>query len=329
MLNSEKAIFAMNDVDDNHLESARELLGYRTEYAVRRPIKKRIITFALAAALILGLGAAAYAIYRAAMHTRIPAEGTTDYHVLYQADPEATPQLLHVDFDKTKLALSFDVPEGGYFPVMKVSGLPGESENWQKTSFYDMLVTAQVFGLPWEMKQVDQENMEIDTAQELPAVQIPDREPQELLNSAGMDAETAKNWFTGYIYRNRDRDIAGDNMDIIRVDLFGGYKLHGQEVILGAFSPEGVEANPVKEGTLGEFQMVEVQMLQASGAIDNHLFLFHPEKYYLLHICGNGTYYDFSVLEQIGQNIDVTETSLYVDSYENKVNFILADLAAG
>ena len=75
--------------------------------------------------------------------------------------------------------------------------------------------------------------------------------------------------------------------------------------------------------------MVEVQMLQTSGAIDNHLFLFHPEKYYLLHICGNGTYYDFPVLEQIGQNIDVSETSLHVDSYENKVNFILADLAAG
>ena len=66
-------------------------------------MKKRIITFALAATLILGLGAAAYAIYRAAMHTRIPEEGTTEYHVLYQADPEATPQLLHVDFDKTKL----------------------------------------------------------------------------------------------------------------------------------------------------------------------------------------------------------------------------------
>ena len=305
------------------------MLGYETGKRAGNTFKKRIITFALAAALILGLSVAAYAIYRATMYTREPEEGTTEYHVLYQSDPNDMPQLLHVNFDKTKLALSFDVPEGGYFPVMRVSGLPGESENWQKTSFYDMLVTAQVFGLPWEMKQVDQENMEIDTAQELPAVQIPDREPQELLNSAGMDAETAKNWFTGYIYRNRDRDIAGDNMDIIRVDLFGGYKLHGQEVILGAFSPEGVEANPVKEGTLGEFQMVEVQMLQASGAIDNHLFLFHPEKYYLLHICGNGTYYDFSVLEQIGQNIDVTETSLYVDSYENKVNFILADLAAG
>ncbi len=329
MLNSEKVMFAMNDMDDEHLESARLRLGYYTGGSIKHVVKKRIITFALAAALILGLGAAAFAIYRAAMHTRIPAEGTTDYHVLYQADSEATPQLLHVDFDKTKLALSFDVPEGGYFPVMKVSGLPGESENWQKTSFYDMLVTAQVFGLPWEMKQVDQENMEIDTAQELPTVQIPDREPQELLNSAGMDAKTAKNWFTGYIYRNRDKDISGDNMDIIRIDLYGGYKLHGQEVILGAFSPDGAEVGPVQEGTLGEYQMVEVQMLQASGAIDNHIFLFHPEKYYLLHISGNGTYYDFPVLEQIGQNITVTETSLHVDSYENMVNFILADLAAG
>ncbi|MBQ3371699.1 MAG: hypothetical protein IJG40_01015, partial [Oscillospiraceae bacterium] len=163
----------------------------------------------------------------------------------------------------------------------------------------------------------------------LPVIQIPDREPQELLAAAGMDAETAKNWYTGYVYRDTDRDIAGDNMDIIRIDLFGGYKLYGQEVILGAFSPDGAEVRLAKEGTLGEYQMVEVQMLQASGAIDHHLFLFHPEKYYLMHISGNGIYYDFPVLEQIGKNIDVVETSLHADSYENMVNFILADLAAG
>ncbi len=319
MLKSEKTMFAMNDMDDGHLESARIRLGYQTGGSVKHVVKKRIITFALAAALILGLSAAAYAIYRAAMHTRVPEEGTTEYHVLYQADPEATPQLLHVNFDKTKLALSFDVPEGGYFPVMRASGLPGEEKNWQKTSFYGMLETAQYFGLPWEMKQVDPSQAEID----------PELEPSELLAAAGMDAETAKTWYTGYAYRDTDRDIAGDNMDIIRIELFGGYKLHGQEVILGAFSPDGAEVGSVQEGMLGDYQMVEVQMLQASGAIDNHLFLFHPEKYYLLHISGNGTYYDFPVLEQIGQNIDVAETGLHVDSYEDMVNFILADLAAG
>ncbi len=319
MLNSEKAMFAMNDLDDGHLESARIRLGYKTEGSVKHAVKKRIITFALAAALILGISAVAYAVYRAAMYTRVPEEGTTEYHVLYQADPEATPQLLHVNFDKTKLALSFDVPEVSYFPVMRASGLPGEEKNWQKTSFYGMLETAQYFGLPWEMKQVDPSQAEIN----------PEQEPSELLAAAGMDAETAKTWYTGYTYRNTDRDIAGDNMDIIRVELFGGYKLHGQEVILGAFSPDGAEVGPVQEGTLGEYQTVEVQMLQASGAIDNHLFLFHPEKYYLLHISGNGTYYDFPVLKQIAQNIDVAETGLHVDSYEDMVNFILADLAAG
>lgn len=62
MLNSEKAILAMNDVDDSHLESAREMLGYKVGTVVSHPIKKRIITFALAAALILGLSAVAYAI---------------------------------------------------------------------------------------------------------------------------------------------------------------------------------------------------------------------------------------------------------------------------
>jgi hypothetical protein len=118
-------------------------------------------------------------------------------------------------------------------------------------------------------------------------------------------------------------------MDIIRIELYGGYKLHGQEVILGAFSPDGAEVKIVQQSTLGEYQLVEVQMLQASGAIDNHIFLFHPEKYYLLHICGNNAFYDFSVLERIGQNTEVVETGLRADSYEEKVNFILADLAAG
>ena len=262
---------------------------------------------------------AAYAIYRATMYTREPEKGTTEYHVLYQSDPNDMPQLLHVNFDKTKLALSFDVPEGGYFPVMRASRLPGEEENWQNTSFYGMLETAQYFGLPWEMKQLDPSQVEIN----------PEQEPSELLATAGMDAETAKNWYTDYVYRDTDRDIAGDNMDIIRIELFGGYKLHGQEVILGAFSSDDAEVKPVQEGTLGEYQMLEVQMLQPSGAIDNHLFLFHPEKYYLLHISGNGTYYDFPALEKIAQNIEVVETGLHVDSYENKVNFILADLAAG
>ena len=319
MLNSEKTILAMNDIDDNYLESAGEMLGYKAEDVTSQPNKKRLITFALAAVLILGLSAAAYAIYRAAMYMRIPEEGTTEYHVLYNADPSAPPEMLHVNFDRTKIALRFDVPADGYFPVMRANDLPGAEENWEKTSFYSMLYVAQRFGLPWEMKQRKPDEVNID----------PKQEPDELLKEAGMDAETADNWFTGYEYRDRDRDIAGDNMDIIRIELYGGYKLHGQEVILGAFSPDGAEVKIVQQSTLGEYQLVEVQMLQASGAVDNHLFLFHPEKYYLLHVSGNNAFYDFSVLERIGQNTEVFETGLRADSYEDKVNFILADLAAG
>ena len=61
MLNSEKVIFAMNEVDDSYLECAREMLGYRAKEKIRNPIKRRILTIALAAALILSLGIAAYA----------------------------------------------------------------------------------------------------------------------------------------------------------------------------------------------------------------------------------------------------------------------------
>ena len=62
MLNSEKALFAFNDVKDEHLESARAMLGYTSGKERSRMGKKRIITFALAAALIMGLGVTAYAI---------------------------------------------------------------------------------------------------------------------------------------------------------------------------------------------------------------------------------------------------------------------------
>ena len=315
MLNSEKAILAMNEIDDSHLESAREMLGYGAGVPGRRPMKKRIITFALAAALILGLGAAADAVYRAEMTARIPEEGTTEYHVLVHSDPAAPPELLHVNFDRTKFALDFDVPAAGRFPVMRAKDLPGEDGSWWKMSFYEMLETAQYFGLPWEMKQTDPPPAEI----------APNREPTELLAEAGMDAEAAKSWYTGYLYQDKEKD----SENRLRIDLYGGYKLHGQEIILGAFSPEGTEIREIREDIFGEYQLVEVQVQKPDGETDRHLFLFHPEKYWLLQISGTGRCYDFPDLEQIAQNVEIIETDLYVDSYEDQVNFILADLAVG
>lgn len=63
MLNCEKALLAMNDVPDAYIESARAMLGYRVGTEKRVSIKRRVIAFALAAALILSLGIAAYAVY--------------------------------------------------------------------------------------------------------------------------------------------------------------------------------------------------------------------------------------------------------------------------
>ena len=51
----------MNDIDDSYLESAREMLGYKAREKERHAFKKRIITIALAPAMILALGITAYA----------------------------------------------------------------------------------------------------------------------------------------------------------------------------------------------------------------------------------------------------------------------------
>lgn len=62
MLTSELVILALNDSEDEYIIAAGERMGYITPDAHARTGAKRIITLALAAALVLGLGAAAYAV---------------------------------------------------------------------------------------------------------------------------------------------------------------------------------------------------------------------------------------------------------------------------
>ena len=91
MLNSEKAMLALNDVQDEHLESARSMLGYKTDGTRKYRGTKRIITFALVAALILGLGVSAYAIgihngfFHHAFGTGVPGHDAESVEV---TDPE-------------------------------------------------------------------------------------------------------------------------------------------------------------------------------------------------------------------------------------------------
>lgn len=62
MLTSELVMLAMNDSENEYIIAADERMGYITPDAHARTGAKRIITLALAAALVLGLGAAAYAV---------------------------------------------------------------------------------------------------------------------------------------------------------------------------------------------------------------------------------------------------------------------------
>ena len=310
MLDSLTLLRAMNGIHEEDVIMAGNI--YNNEQKARHFKPIRIITAALAAALILALGATAYAVYRGSMNTRIPEEGTTDYHLEYSTDPEAAPELLHVDFNKTKFAMRFDVPANGCFPVFRASYLPGEENGWHTSSFYEMLDKARYFGLPWEMKQLSPEQVQM----------IPDETPDLLLAEAKMDSETARTWYTDYFYRGSSGDMAW-------INLYGGYKLHGKEVILGAFAPEDTEVEVVREGSLGDSQLIEVQMNYPDGAVHRHLFLFQPEKYWLLQISGTGDIFDYSVLEQMAEGIEILETELEAESYEDKIDFIHADLAAG
>ena len=89
MLNSEKAMFALNDTKNEHLDSARARLGYSVGKASRRLKTKKIITFALAAALMLALGSAAYATGWFGLSSRL-VSAESPYEETAQA-AEATP----------------------------------------------------------------------------------------------------------------------------------------------------------------------------------------------------------------------------------------------
>ncbi len=112
MLNSEKAMFAMNDMYDGYLESARIRLRYQTGGSSKHVMKKRIITVALAAALIFGLGAVVYAIdlfgIRALfMKNSAPADNPDGGYVSFtqpQDVPEEMDEAIRVKIDNSTKA---------------------------------------------------------------------------------------------------------------------------------------------------------------------------------------------------------------------------------
>lgn len=104
MLNSEKMLFALNDVEDDYLESARSMLGYKTDGARRHIVKKHIVTFALAAALILGLGAVAYAAdlfgIRAMLMKDAAPSGEPNDGIVSYTQPQAVPEGMNAAIEK-------------------------------------------------------------------------------------------------------------------------------------------------------------------------------------------------------------------------------------
>lgn len=109
MLNSESIMLALNNVDDEYIIRVGRRLGYIAVEAdsARRLGTHRIVTFALAAALLLGLGAAAYAagihsgFFKNAFGAGVPGQKAHSFEVI-SADggvlkTETLPEIERVD----------------------------------------------------------------------------------------------------------------------------------------------------------------------------------------------------------------------------------------
>lgn len=114
MLNSENALFALNDIRDEYIESARAMLGYKIEDNRLSSLKRRAVAIALAAALILSLGIVAYAVYvhwSRGMEQRLPATAE-EQQMAVESGLSDTPQNIRATANGVTISMEQTIIDG-------------------------------------------------------------------------------------------------------------------------------------------------------------------------------------------------------------------------
>ncbi len=130
MLNSLTLLRAMNGIHEEDVVMAGN--SYFDEKQVKHFKTKRIISFALAAALILSLGIAAYAAFSSMTH-RVPKKSET-FRISWEEGPTG-----YVEWSDAKLAVTFPETAESKEIEFRPSYLPDEMSSLQNGSWHSRL----------------------------------------------------------------------------------------------------------------------------------------------------------------------------------------------
>lgn len=310
---------ALNEISDRHLLEAAEAVSAGTAGKDGKQTvntKKLLRTLLIAAVLTTFFTITAYAVYQRAIHPKVP-ETPEDLTFNVVTDKEKDdPHLATFRFDDLAMIIHFDTDPDGHEFVFRDGWLPeiaANSDRLQRHSYYEELEYYANYELypDWEKKTVGQ-----------------------WLAESGLSEEEAGTWFTRVNVENPGPK------PLLDINIHYASELYVRDVILGF--PSGSEAHLIKEGDLGPYQLLEVEVDTSAFynerdpeedhsdiSLQNHLFLFEPEQQYMIHIGGSACAYPFEDLEKIGENLEVRMTGIETRTHEMDTTFLFSDLGRG
>ena len=223
-----------------------------------------------------------------------------------------------VDFSDIAMYLSFDVSDSGKQHLVRANWLPEVKE--EADTLLDMSLSFYKYlGFQSEFHQ---------------ASDIYGKDLASLIEESGLSEEEAQNvWYT-------EIQAQTANTFPYHIAVFDNFMLHGRDLIQGAY---GAEAVSVEDGELKGYQMIKAcidysniysgkDFDEASWAdinksiVKNYIYLFDNQAEYMICISGTS---DMETLEKIAENLEVYETGLVRNYYNDGMDYIFNDMGKG
>ena len=313
MLDSMMLLRAFGALDDDTAEAVFSFL----RPGARPRVRRRLRTVLLAAALAMLLAACGYMAYRATMsHRALNPSDEMRYFLKREVGDDLT-----LNMGTCALALQFDTEETGTAHAFRMGADAGLDPGWELGAFCPNL---QQF-LNAFTPETNARMAELPDVEPLPDDQI--RTLEQGLREAGMTEEEAESWLTTAAWFGPGE---GPDELKLRIDLYNGPYLHGIDLICGW--PEG-EAEIVRDDVWNGYQRLEaaVDVTWNGGEKEtvNYLFLFQPERQYLLVLMAHPEELDFARLEQAAAAIEVLDTGFSYRCPERNSNWSVLGFASG
>lgn len=309
-MKEEIMIQALEEIRDEHLLEAALYVPVRT--AAHRP--KRLIRVLLIAAVLTTLfSVTAFAVWQGVFRARVPEpDEEITFHVLDSHFNDTHGQLIPWKFRHVGMLVTVDGAEEGRWVLLRDRWLPesaASSDRLERNSFYDTMdfFSDHTLYVGWHQRPLE-----------------------ELLEEAHLSAGEAKNWYTGI---RCEMPYPGPLFDLT---VYDATTLYARPLLFGA--AEWATAQIVREGTLGSYQLLEVQVTYSASEragktipadLQNHVLLYEPTEKYLIRISGSDSAYDFEALEKIGENLEVLVTDFETELPEMSSDYLYCDLGRG